>query len=135
MNSKSTLLQILPPTEAAFEEQVKQAAYATIIDKSAHIAKPQLPSYTEYGWKIDKFPIPITSSAPPWPAKMDKSFLANVKRAAPKIVHVVKMECLATLHASIAWDHRHACITGYLNLLQSPVMNRLYIGLFVGPIW
>ena len=31
LNSKSTLLRILPPTKSAFEEQLKHAAYATVV--------------------------------------------------------------------------------------------------------
>ena len=51
LNNRSTLLKLLPPTEYAFRLHVKRAAYATIIDKSAHIARQDLhvPPAEDYG--------------------------------------------------------------------------------------
>ena len=51
LNNRSTLLKLLPPTEDAFRLHVKRAAYATIIDKSAHIARQDLhvPPAEDYG--------------------------------------------------------------------------------------
>jgi len=42
LNNKSTLLNLLPPTEDAFLQHLKRAALATLIDKSLHISKPSL---------------------------------------------------------------------------------------------
>ena len=55
LNSKSTLLKLLPPTEDAFLQHVKRAAYATILDKCAHVPKPVIPSFESYGWAL-KYP-------------------------------------------------------------------------------
>ena len=52
LTSKSLLLKTLPPTESAFEHHVKRAAFATIIDKTAHIGQPTLPLATDYGWAL-----------------------------------------------------------------------------------
>ena len=73
LNNKSTLLKLLPPTENAFLLHLKRAALATLIDKSAHIAKPQIPSFTEFGWFLDKGNVvPLPSTQPAWPVSMDK---------------------------------------------------------------
>ena len=50
--ANTRLLKTLPPTKAAFEEQVKRAAYATIIDKTSHQSMPRLPSPSEFGWRM-----------------------------------------------------------------------------------
>ena len=74
LNNKSTLLKLLPPTENAFLLHLKQAALATLIDKSAHIAKPQIPSFTEFGWSLDKGNlVPLPSTQPAWPVSMKKA--------------------------------------------------------------
>jgi hypothetical protein len=68
LNNNSTSLSKLPPTEDAFYLHVKRASYVTIIDKTAHIAKPELPSPQDYGWTMDGdvfSPIPMTK--PAWP--------------------------------------------------------------------
>ena len=50
LNNRSTLLKLLPPSEDAFEQHLKRAALATMIDKTAHIANPDLPRFSDYGW-------------------------------------------------------------------------------------
>ena len=50
LSSKSVLLKSLPPTDSAFEQQVKYALNATILDKSSHLAALRLPDPVNYGW-------------------------------------------------------------------------------------
>ena len=52
LNNRSTLLKLLPPSEHAFLEHLKRATYATIIDTKAHIAKPDISPFTEFGWVL-----------------------------------------------------------------------------------
>jgi len=49
LNNKCTLLKLLPPTEDAFLLHVKRAALATLMDKTSHIARPELGPYEDYG--------------------------------------------------------------------------------------
>ena len=45
------MLQLLPPIEDAYLLHLQRAALATIIDKTAHVAKPQLPPFwTMVAW-------------------------------------------------------------------------------------
>lgn len=74
LNNRSTLLKLVPPTEKAFDLHLKRAALATIIDKNAHIAKPDIPSFTEYGWILsDGNAVPCPSTEPAWPMSMEKA--------------------------------------------------------------
>ena len=43
LTNRSTMLKLLPPTEDAYLLHLQRAALATIIDKTAHVAKPQFP--------------------------------------------------------------------------------------------
>ena len=43
----------LPPAEASFTEHVKRAMWQNRIWTTAHIAKPELGSPEDYGWKKD----------------------------------------------------------------------------------
>ena len=74
LDNKSTLLKLLPPTEDALIQHVKRAALATLVDKAAHVAKPEVAwPVTNYGWSFadDKLvPVPTTQSA--WPDHMSK---------------------------------------------------------------
>ena len=45
-------LKRLPPTEDAFRLHLERAAYACIVDKTAHKQIPVLPDPQEYGWNI-----------------------------------------------------------------------------------
>ena len=38
--------------ENAFDLHLRRATLATTIDKSAHITKPEIPTFTEYGWSF-----------------------------------------------------------------------------------
>jgi hypothetical protein len=72
LNSRSSLLRIIPPTGPSFEQHVYRAAYATLVDKSAHIQQPDLPPFTRYGWKLEEgVALPVTTTHPQWPDKMD----------------------------------------------------------------
>lgn len=81
LNNKSTLLKLLPPTEDAFLLHLNRAAHATIIDKNAHIAKPNIPSCTEFGWSLtDGKPIPVPSTQQAWPESMEKTLSCGCVR-------------------------------------------------------
>ena len=46
---------------------------ATIVDKTAHIAKPELPEPKTYGWTFkDDLPIPTPMSNCAWPSNVSK---------------------------------------------------------------
>lgn len=47
LNNKSTLLKLLPPTEDAFQQHLRRAALATLLDKTAHIPKP-----SHFSWRL-----------------------------------------------------------------------------------
>ena len=81
LNNNNTVLKLLPPTEDAFFQHLKRAGLATIIDKTAHIAKQDLPSPEDYGWTVegDRFvPTAMTQSA--WPQDMDKGISCHCKK-------------------------------------------------------
>ena len=74
LNNRSTLLKLLPPTEEAFVQHLKRAALATLIDKNAHVAKPKLPKFNEYGWTLsDEKALACPSTKPAWPKEMPKA--------------------------------------------------------------
>ena len=71
LNNKSTLLKLLPPTESAYEQHIKRVALATAIDKSAHICKPNVEPYEDYGWTVDNGNLmPVQSTRQAWPQQM-----------------------------------------------------------------
>ncbi len=75
LNNRSTILKLLPPTEGASILHLKRAALATLIDKLAHIHKPQLPLFEEFGWiakDVTTF-VPVTTSENAWPEEMARS--------------------------------------------------------------
>ena len=85
LNNRSTLLKLLPPTENAFDLHLKRAALATMTDKGAHIAKPDLPSFTDYGWVLsDGKAVPCPSTEPAWPMSMDKAISCNCIKGCQK---------------------------------------------------
>ena len=60
LTNKATLLKLLPPTENVFVLHLKRAIYATIIDKTAHIAKPNYLDIEDYGWALkDEILVPV----------------------------------------------------------------------------
>ena len=66
LNNRSTMLKLLLPTEHAdvlHLAHLQRAGLATIIDKTAHVAKPQLPPFVNYGWALMS---PVLSTQPPW---------------------------------------------------------------------
>ena len=47
---------------------LRRAIYATIIDKTAHVAKPIYPNIEDYGWVIkDEVLVPVPVTEPLWP--------------------------------------------------------------------
>lgn len=78
LNNKSTLLKMLPPTKGSFVPHLRRAMYATMIDKSAHIPKPNLPPPTEYGWElINGDYVPVLSVTSLWPEQLSRSISCN----------------------------------------------------------
>ena len=93
LNNRSTLLKLLPPTEQAFDLHLRRAALATLIDKSAHIAKPDIPSFTEYGWSLnDGIATPLASTEPAWPLTMEKAISCSCSKGCQKNCSCAKKE-------------------------------------------
>ncbi|XP_030833483.1 uncharacterized protein LOC105441519 [Strongylocentrotus purpuratus] len=93
LNNRSTLLRLLPPTEDAFLLHVKRAALATMIDKTAHIAKPQIPAWTEFGWNLDgQHVLPIPSTHEAWPVSMKKAISCGCTKGCKKNCSCAKTE-------------------------------------------
>lgn len=85
LNNRSTLLKLLPPTEDAFLLHLKRAALATLIDKTAHISKPPIPPYQEYGWALEDGKLtPIASTSPAWPQSMTKAIACGCTKGCNK---------------------------------------------------
>lgn len=80
-SANSRLLKTLPPTEAAYKEHVRRAAYATLIDKTCHEGIPALPPMEDFGWKTDgEIPLPVLSTLVPWPEVMTKKLSCKCKK-------------------------------------------------------
>jgi len=81
LNNKSTLLKLLPPTEDAFVQHLRRAASATLVDKSANLPKPDLPSFDSYGWKTDgDSVVPVASTEPLWPKDVAEAIPCSCKK-------------------------------------------------------
>ncbi len=81
LSSKSVLLKSLPPTDSAFEQHVKHAVYATIVDKSSHLATPTLPDPMNYGWNdMDGSYLPVTTMSLQWPENMNAKLSCACKK-------------------------------------------------------
>ncbi len=64
-----TSIAKLPPCEASFAEKWKRAMLQTKISMLAHIAKPQIGSPLQHGWKIENMPdgsylVPVLFQSP-----------------------------------------------------------------------
>ena len=93
LNNRSTLLKLLPPTENAFDLHLRRAVLATIIDKCAHIAKPDIPSFTEYGWSLSASnAVPLASTEPAWPVSMNKAISCSCIKGCQKNCSCAKKE-------------------------------------------
>ena len=86
LNNKSTLPKLLPPTEKAYDEHLKRAALATLIDKRSYMAKPGLPQISAYGWKVteDGKAHPCLSCEDAWPKDMSKAISCNCIKGCAK---------------------------------------------------
>ena len=71
LNNKSVMLKMLPATEGGFLQHVLRSALAVLIDKRAHVARPDIPPYDEFGWilKGGTF-VPVMSLTPLWPVQI-----------------------------------------------------------------
>lgn len=93
LTNKTTLLKLLPPTEDAFMQHLKRSALATFIDKTAHIAKPCIPSLDEYGWTVKQaelVPVPVTTAL--WPPEMSKSLSCGCRKGCSRNCACAKRE-------------------------------------------
>ena len=76
------MLKLLPPTEHTVLLHLQRAALATIIDKTAHGAKPQIPPFVDYGWALeDGKLVPVLSTQPAWPQLQRPLHVAAPKTA------------------------------------------------------
>ena len=67
-------MTLLSLTEDAFLLHMRRAALATLIDKTAHVSKPAIPPYEEYGWVLDNgTPVPVVSTHSACPQQMTKT--------------------------------------------------------------
>lgn len=81
LNSNNTALKMLPPTEDAFEHHLKRAAFATIIDKTAHLPKPELPDPADFGWTVHENKlVPTAMTKSPWPENISKGISCGCKK-------------------------------------------------------
>ena len=91
LNNKSTLLKLLPLTENAFDLHLRRVTLATTIDKSAHITKPENPSFTEYGWSLtDGNAVSLASTEPGWPLSLGKAISCSCIKGCQKNCSCVK---------------------------------------------
>ena len=81
LHSKSVMLKMLPATEGAFLQHVLRSALAVLIDKQAHVARPDIPGYHEFGWILEgsRF-VPLMSLTPLWPVQMEQALSCNCKK-------------------------------------------------------
>lgn len=68
ISGNSKVLSCLPPTEDAFKQHLLRSLSATLVQKRAHIAAPDLPSAIMFGWKMgEKSLEPVTMLLSPLP--------------------------------------------------------------------
>ena len=109
LNNKSTLLKLLPPTEDAFLLHTRRAALATLIDKTAHVAKAASPPYEEYGWVLDNgTPVPVASTQPACPQQMTKLCPAAARKDVTGTVHAPRITFPVTLVVAARDRQRNA---------------------------
>ncbi len=78
----SALLRLLPPTDDSFVQHVKRCALATITDKRAHLAEPDIPPCQNFGWSVEneeQTPHPVYSTQNHWPELMTHSLSCKCK--------------------------------------------------------
>jgi len=78
------MLKLLPPAERAclLHVYLQRAALATIIDKTAHVAKPQLPPFVNYGWALES---PVLSTQSAWPQTITQACMWLHQRMQQKL--------------------------------------------------
>ena len=71
--------------ENAFDLHLRRATLATTIDKSAHITKPEIPTFTEYGWSLtDGNAVSLASTEPAWPLSLGKAISCSCIKGCQK---------------------------------------------------
>ena len=80
---KQLYAEKLPPTKSALIHAIDRAHYQAMIWNRDTIPHQHLPSFTDYGWLLNKddFAVPIMASLPPAP---------------DAILELVKCDCLKT---------------------------------------
>ena len=110
LNNRSTLLKRLPPTEGAFKHHLKRAALATMIDKSAHVAKPNLPAYQDFGWTVnDNTFVAVTTSDPLWPQEMARSIACTCTKGCGTRCSCVKKDAPCYIGCSRCTGSKDKC--------------------------
>ncbi|XP_032229946.2 uncharacterized protein LOC5505744 [Nematostella vectensis] len=84
----------LPPTLAALREATKRAHYQCMVWNSDILANPELPSPSDYGWKLE---------ADEWVPVM-----TSLKPAPDAVLHLVKCGCLTERCSTNRWQCRKA---------------------------
>ena len=85
LKNKDTNLKKLPPTEDSFLLHLKRAAFATIIDKTAYIAQPELPRPHDYGWTFPGERLtPLAMEKSPWPADAARGISCSCQKGCQK---------------------------------------------------
>lgn len=101
-NDIFTLLKLLPPSEGAFVEHLKRAARAVIIDKTAHISKPNIPPLVEYGWMITDGKVePVPSKEPTWPVEMTKTLSCGCTKGCIRNCSCARNNIACRCHGSV----------------------------------
>jgi len=64
------------------ERNPSVTGFRLVIDKTAHVAKPQLPPFVDYGWALeDGKLVPVLSTQPAWPQLQRPLHVAAPKTA------------------------------------------------------
>ena len=114
LTNKATLLQLLPLTENVFMLHLRCAICATIINKTAHVAKPNHPNIEDYGWALkDEMLAPVPVTEPLWPRDLCRQCHVDAKKVAPETVLVPESKFPASLAASAK---------GHQTDVQSPIL-------------
>jgi hypothetical protein len=74
----------MPATSGSLEQHIRRAALSTAIQKSAHIALPNIPppaQLTDFGWQQTEAGLkPIASTNPAWPDDLPSQLMCHCKK-------------------------------------------------------
>ena len=104
--------------ENVFDLHLRRATLATTIDKSAHITKPEIPSFTEYGWSLtDGNAVSLASTEPARPLSLGKAISCSWIKGCQKNCSCVKkaIQCYLWCHCQ-GLETRCSRMTTWLQL-------------------